>query len=74
MLSIILNERLWVCMVQMMTLKGNVFWDELVGLVIWWEVSWYIGGDFSVVHYPCERSRDTRQSQAMLDFSEFIFK
>jgi hypothetical protein len=36
-------------------------------------MSWCIGGDFSVVRYPCERSGDSRQSQTMLEFSEFIF-
>jgi hypothetical protein len=31
------------------------------------------GGDFNVVRHLCERVGDTKQSQAMVDFFEFIF-
>jgi hypothetical protein len=35
----------------------------------------YFGGrgDFNIVWYPCESSCDPRQSQAMVEFSEFIY-
>lgn len=36
------------------------FWDELVGLMSWWEVPWCIGGDFNIVGYPSERSSDPK--------------
>jgi exonuclease III len=30
-------------------------WDELAGLMSWWEIPWLIGGDFNVVRFPSER-------------------
>jgi hypothetical protein len=29
--------------------ERKCLWDELVGLMSCWEVSWHIGGDFNVV-------------------------
>jgi hypothetical protein len=26
-------------------------WEELVGLINWWDMAWCIEGDFSVTHY-----------------------
>jgi hypothetical protein len=49
-------------------------WDEFVGLMSFWEMPWCIGRDFNVVWYPCERLGDSRQTQAMVEFSEFIFE
>jgi hypothetical protein len=49
-------------------------WDELAGLMTIWELPWCIGGDFNVVRLPCERLGDSRQTQAMVDFSNFIFE
>jgi hypothetical protein len=37
----------------------------------WWEMSWCIWGVGGFYH--CGRSGDSRQSQVMLEFSEFIF-
>jgi hypothetical protein len=51
-----------------------VFWDELAGLLAWLNFSSCIGGYFIIIHYPSERSSDTRSSPAMFEFSEFIFK
>jgi hypothetical protein len=48
-------------------------WDELAGLMSWWEMSWCIGGDFNVVQFPSERSSVTGFSAAMEKFSDFIF-
>jgi hypothetical protein len=48
-------------------------WDELVGLMSWWEMPWCIGGDFNVVCFPSERSGVSGYSAAMEVFSEFIF-
>jgi len=30
-------------------------WDELVGMVSWWNLPWCIGGDFDVTQFPSER-------------------
>ena len=29
-------------------------WEELFGIVAWWEVPWCLGGDFNTVRYPTE--------------------
>jgi hypothetical protein len=50
------------------------YWDELVGLMSWWELSWRIGGDFNVVWHPSEKSSDSRHSLTIVDFSDFIFE
>jgi exonuclease III len=36
----------------------KVLWDELVGLLSWWELLWCIGGD--IICYPSEGLGDTR--------------
>jgi hypothetical protein len=51
----------------------RVLWDELAGLMSWWEMPWCIGGDFNVVRFPSERLGDSGYSAAMMEFSEFIF-
>lgn len=48
-------------------------WDELAGLMSWWEMPWCFGGDFNVVRFPIERSGVSGYSVAMAEFSEFIF-
>jgi exonuclease III len=32
-------------------------WDELAGLMSWWDLPWCIGGEFNVIRFPSERSR-----------------
>jgi exonuclease III len=49
-------------------------WDELAGLISWWEMSWCIGGDFNVIRFPMERSSGVRLNSSMLEFSDFIFE
>ena len=51
--------------------KG-VLWEELVGIVSWWEAPWYIGGDFNVVRFPSEKSGVSTLTSSMHDFSYFI--
>jgi hypothetical protein len=46
----------------------------LAGLLSWWDLLWCIEGNFNIIHYPSERSSDTRSSPAMLNFSEFILE
>jgi hypothetical protein len=62
------------CMGRMMMVIGGILWDELVGLMSWWEMPWCFGGDFNVVRYPSEKSGASRYSPAMADFSAFIFE
>jgi exonuclease III len=49
-------------------------WEELAGLMSWWNVPWCIGGDFNVIRFPSERSGGRRISAAMREFSDFIFE
>jgi hypothetical protein len=52
----------------------KIIWDELVGIMSWWEKPWCIGGDFNVIRYPSERLGDTHYSLTMREFSDFIFE
>jgi hypothetical protein len=56
-----------------MGLMRRVLWDELAGLMSWWDMPWCFGGDFNVVRFPSERSGAGGFSAAMEDFSEFIY-
>jgi hypothetical protein len=47
-------------------------WEELAGLISWWDIPWCIGGDLNVTHFPSERSGGVRYNPAMSDFSDFI--
>jgi hypothetical protein len=49
-------------------------WDELAGLMSWWDLPWCIGGDFNVIRFPSERSGGRRINAAMREFSDFIFE
>lgn len=51
----------------------RMLWDELVGLISWWNLLWCNGGDFNIIHFPSERSSNTSSFPAMLEFSESIF-
>lgn len=35
--------------------KRCYLWEKLTGLCIWWEVPWWIRGDFNVIHFLNER-------------------
>jgi hypothetical protein len=49
-------------------------WDELAGLMSWWDLPWCIGGDFNVIRFPSEGFGGRRISAAMREFSDFIFE
>jgi hypothetical protein len=49
-------------------------WEELAGLLSWWDLPWCIGGDFNVFRFPCERSGEACFRPAMTEFSDFIFE
>jgi hypothetical protein len=48
----------------------KLLWDELGGIMSWWEKPWCNRGDFNAIQYPSERSGDTRCSSAMREFSD----
>jgi hypothetical protein len=52
--------------------ERRVLWDELAGLMSWWEVQWCIGGDVNMVRFLSERSEESNYLVAMVEFSEFI--
>jgi hypothetical protein len=49
----------------------RILWDELAGLMSWWNLPWCIGGDFIVTRFPSERS-EVACRLAMSDFSDFL--
>jgi len=52
--------------------ERSVLWNEMAGLMSWWDRPWCFWGDFNVVQFPSERSGAGGFSTAMEDFSEFI--
>jgi hypothetical protein len=50
----------------------RLLWEELAGLLSWWELPWCIGGDFNVTRFPNERSGVARFCPAMMEFSDFV--
>ena len=55
--------------------EGNVksdLFEELVTFMSNCDIPWCLGGDFSVVRFPSERSTGGRLTSAMIEFSGFI--
>ena len=52
--------------------ERRALWEELVGIISWWDAPCCIGGDFNVVRFPSEKSGQGPYSTAMQDFSDFI--
>lgn len=46
----------------------HLMWEELVGITSWWDLPWVVGGDFNVVHFPPNRLRAEKFTQAMHNF------
>lgn len=53
MLMTTLSELLRVFMALMSTMR-RVIWNELVGLISWWNLSWRTGGDLNSIRYQGE--------------------
>jgi hypothetical protein len=49
----------------------RILWEELVGLMSWWNMPWCVGGDFNVTCFPTERS-GVACRLALSDFSEIL--
>jgi hypothetical protein len=48
-------------------------WEELVGLLSWWNLPWWIRGDFNITRFPSEKLGEAGFCPAMGEFSNFIF-
>ena len=47
-------------------------WDELVGILHYWNVPWCYMGNFNTVRFPSEQMDVSRLTLAMEKFFEFI--
>ena len=47
-------------------------WEELTGLISWWDLSWCVGGDFNIIRFPSEWLGAASFSRALYGFSNFI--
>ena len=52
--------------------KRQFVWEELAGLISWWNLPWCLGSDFNVICFPLERLGAGRFTRCMYDFSDFI--
>lgn len=52
----------------------RLLWEELAGVSSWWNLPMYIGGDFNIIRFPSECSRNSRLGTSMTEFFEFIFE
>ena len=50
----------------------RLMWEELTGLISWWDLPWCLGGDFNIICFPSERLGAASYSRAMYGFSDFI--
>jgi exonuclease III len=53
--------------------ERGLLWEELLGLLSWWDAPCCIGGDFNVVRFPSEKSGMASFHSAMHEFNFFFF-
>ena len=71
----IVEDRTWVFTgVYGPTVYGarDLLWDELGAIKGLWNDPWCIGGDFNIIRFPNERSREGRITGSMRRFSQVI--
>jgi hypothetical protein len=56
--------------------RRRLMWDELAGLLNWWNLSSCVGpwGYFNVTHFPSKWLGEAHSCSAILEFFDFIFK
>ncbi|XP_041015022.1 uncharacterized protein LOC121257839 [Juglans microcarpa x Juglans regia] len=47
-------------------------WEKLAGIHSWWNLPWWIGGDFNVIRFPSESSSSRRGQSAMVELFKCI--
>ena len=47
-------------------------WEELTGLISWWDVPWCLGGHFNIIRFPSERMGAASFTRATNGFSDFV--
>ena len=52
--------------------RHRLMWEELTGLISWWDLPWCLGGDFNIIRFPSERLGAASFSRAMYGFSDFV--
>jgi len=52
----------------------RLLWEELAGLLSWWNLPCCIGGDFNIICFPSERLSEARFSPDVMEFSDCIFE
>ena len=52
--------------------RHRLMWEELTGLINWWDLPWCLGGDFNIICFPFEILGAASISRAMYGFSDFI--
>ena len=52
--------------------RRRKMWEELTGLISWWDVLWCLRGDFNIICFPSERLGVANYTRAMYGFSDFI--
>ena len=70
---------LWIVLfglLQVIGLNSNrnrrLLWDELAGILHWWNMPWYIENEINVTCFPSERSCGARLGSAMRELSDFV--
>ena len=48
--------------------RHRKMWEELTGLINWWDVPWCLAGDFNIIRFPSKRLGATTCTWAMYGF------